>query len=58
MSTTQVVVSSVIGVGVGRRRSRHVHWALVGQMGLAWIVTLPVTAALAGAIYALSQVVA
>ena len=56
-STTQVVASSVVGVGVGRRRWRHVHWAVVRQMGLAWLVTLPATAALAGIVYALSQVV-
>jgi PiT family inorganic phosphate transporter len=47
-STTQVVASSVVGVGVGRRRWHHVHWAVVRQMGLAWLITLPVTMALAG----------
>ena len=26
VSTTQVVASSVVGVGVGRRRWHHVHW--------------------------------
>ncbi len=26
-STTQVVASSVVGIGVGRRRLRHVHWS-------------------------------
>ena len=46
-STTQVVASSVVGVGLGRRRWRHVHWAVVGQMGLAWLVTLPLAGALA-----------
>ena len=39
VSTTQVVASSVVGVGGGRRRWHHVHWALVRQMGLAWLVT-------------------
>jgi PiT family inorganic phosphate transporter len=57
-STTQVVASSVVGVGVGRRRWRHVHWAVVRQMVVAWIFTLPVTAALAAVIYALSQAIA
>jgi PiT family inorganic phosphate transporter len=46
-STTQVVASSVVGIGVGRRRLRHVHWAVVRQMGLAWLVTIPASAALA-----------
>jgi PiT family inorganic phosphate transporter len=57
-STTQVVASSVVGVGVGRRRWRHVHWAVVGQMGVAWVVTLPATAVLAGGVYALTRAVA
>lgn len=47
-STTQVVASSVIGVGGGRRRWRHVHWPLVSHMGLAWLVTMPITAVIAG----------
>jgi PiT family inorganic phosphate transporter len=47
-STTQVVASSIIGIGTGRRRMHHVHWAIVRAMGLAWVVTLPVTCVLAG----------
>ena len=38
-STTQVVASSVVGIGVGRRRWHHVHWAIVRQMALAWLIT-------------------
>jgi len=53
VSTTQVVASSVVGVGVGRRRWHHVRWATVRQMGLAWVVTIPVTAALGGCAVAL-----
>ncbi len=48
VSTTQVVASSVVGVGVGRRRWRHVRWATVRQMGLAWVITIPAAAALGG----------
>lgn len=44
-STTQIVASSVVGVGAGRRRWHHVRWALVRHMGLAWIVTMPASAA-------------
>ncbi len=47
VSTTQVVASSVVGVGGGRRRWHHVHWAIVRHMGLAWLITMPATAALA-----------
>ena len=46
VSTTQVVSSSVVGVGAGRRRYRHVNWATVSHMALAWAFTLPVTAVL------------
>jgi inorganic phosphate transporter, PiT family len=46
-STTQVVSSSVVGVGVGRRRHRHVGWGVVGRILLAWVTTFPAVALLA-----------
>ena len=46
VSTTQVVASSVVGVGTGRRRWHHVHWAVVREICLAWLFTLPASAAL------------
>ncbi len=47
VSTTQVVASSVVGVGGGHRRWHHVRWPLVRAMLLAWLVTVPASAALA-----------
>lgn len=44
-STTQVVASSVVGVGGGRGRWHHVRWAVVRQMGTAWLLTMPASAA-------------
>ncbi len=41
VSTSQVVASSVAGVG-GGRRWHHVHWQVVRSIGLAWLVTIPV----------------
>jgi inorganic phosphate transporter, PiT family len=41
ISTSQVVASSVAGVG-GGRRWHHVHWQVVRLIGLAWVVTVPV----------------
>jgi PiT family inorganic phosphate transporter len=41
VSTSQVVASSVAGVG-GRRRFHHVHWQIVRAIGVAWLVTIPV----------------
>ncbi len=46
VSTTQVVASSVVGVGGGRRRWRHVRWAVVRSIAFAWILTLPASATL------------
>ena len=47
-STSQVVASSVVGIGGGRRRLHHVNWTLVRYIGLAWLITLPLTALLGG----------
>jgi PiT family inorganic phosphate transporter len=46
VSTTHVVTASVVGVGGGRRRWRHVRWLVVRSVGSAWLLTLPATAAL------------
>ena len=46
MSTSHVVASSIVGVGGGRRRWRHVRWAVVGDIALAWTVTIPASALL------------
>jgi PiT family inorganic phosphate transporter len=54
-STTQVVASSVAGVGLGRKRLRHVHWIIVRQMGIAWLITIPATALLAAGIYGVER---
>ena len=47
VSTTQVVASSVVGVGGGRRRWKHVRWEIVRDMGMAWLTTIPAAAVLA-----------
>jgi PiT family inorganic phosphate transporter len=46
VSTTQIVASSVVGIGAGRRRWGHVRWSVVRSIGLAWLLTLPATVAL------------
>ena len=56
-STTQVVASSIVGVGAGRRHWHHVHWAIVRQIALAWIITIPATAALAATLLGLWRLV-
>ena len=47
VSTTQVVASSVVGTGLGRRRVHRIRWRVVQEIGIAWIVTMPATALLA-----------
>ena len=42
ISTTHAAASSVIGAGVGGRRGTN--WRVVGEMAVAWVVTLPATA--------------
>lgn len=49
VSTTHVVSSSVVGVGVGRSW-RRVRWGVVHEILLAWVLTLPATAALSAAL--------
>src|SRR6201989_1454376 len=40
LSTTQIVSGGVMGAGLGRRGG-VVHWPVVGQMAVAWVITLP-----------------
>ena len=47
VSTTQVVASSVVGVGGGRRRWKHVRWEIVREMAIAWLTTIPAAGLLA-----------
>jgi len=46
VSTTHIVASSVVGAGSGRRRLHHIHWPVVREILLAWLVTLPLCALL------------
>jgi inorganic phosphate transporter, PiT family len=46
VSSTQVVASSVVGVGGGRKRWRHVRIGVVRSMAFAWVATLPATGVL------------
>ena len=52
VSTTHVVASSVVGVGV-QHRARHVRWSVVREIGAAWLITLPISALGGAAAYLL-----
>jgi PiT family inorganic phosphate transporter len=43
VSTTHVISSAIMGVGSSKRLSA-VRWEIAGQMGIAWILTIPATA--------------
>ncbi len=46
VSTTQVVSSAIMGVGSAERLSK-VRWGVAGQIVVAWLTTIPFSAALA-----------
>ena len=50
VSTTQVVSSSIMGVGSAERLSK-VRWGVAGSIAIAWVVTIPVSAAMAALLY-------
>jgi PiT family inorganic phosphate transporter len=56
LSTTHVATGSIVGVGAATP-GQPVHWRLVGNVALAWVITLP-AAGLAGAVaYYFSHVI-
>lgn len=58
ISTTHVISCAIMGVGSGNRFSA-VRWKLVGRIVVAWILTIPISAAVAsGVYYVLSRVIA
>ncbi len=52
VSTTQVISSAILGVGAADRWGK-VRWSILRQMVMAWLLTIPATAVLSAAGYAL-----
>ena len=50
VSTTHVVSSSIVGVGAAERLSK-VRWSNLTDIGMAWLVTIPLTTVLAAIFY-------
>jgi PiT family inorganic phosphate transporter len=50
VSTTQVVSSSIMGVGAAERLNK-VRWHTAGDIATAWVFTIPATALVAAGIY-------
>jgi PiT family inorganic phosphate transporter len=56
VSTTHVVSSSVVGAGASERMSK-VRWTNLSDIGIAWLITIPVTTLLAAILYYLLRLV-
>lgn len=54
VSTTHTVTGSIIGVGAARKVSA-VRWNIAGNIVIAWIITLPASAAMAALCYLCSK---
>jgi PiT family inorganic phosphate transporter len=52
VSTTHAITSSILGVGAAKRFSA-VRWSVAGRIVIAWVITIPIVALLAGGIYLL-----
>jgi PiT family inorganic phosphate transporter len=50
VSTTQVVSSSIMGVGAAGRVNK-VRWKIAGDIGTAWLLTIPSSALVAAGLY-------
>lgn len=57
VSTTQVMSSAIMGVGAGERLGK-VRWMVLRDLMVAWVLTIPLTAALAAIAYTLIQLLA
>ncbi len=54
VSTTQVVSSSIIGVGAAERVNK-IRWGVAQEIAIAWFLTIPATALIAASTYWLLQ---
>ena len=54
VSTTQVVSSAIMGAGAADRVSK-VRWTVAREIAVAWLLTIPVSALLAAALYLLIE---
>lgn len=53
ISTTHAAASSVVGAGIGS--GKGANWKVVGEMVLAWVVTIPMSATMAFGMYYLTR---
>ncbi|MBS9719372.1 inorganic phosphate transporter [Tianweitania sp. BSSL-BM11] len=53
VSTTHTITGAIVGVGAARRVSA-VRWGIAGNIVIAWVITIPVTALIAAIFYAVT----
>jgi PiT family inorganic phosphate transporter len=56
VSTTHAITGAIMGVGA-TRGSSAVHWDIVQRIVIAWVITIPITAACAYGCFVLSKVI-
>lgn len=56
VSTTHVIASSIMGVGASKRFSA-VRWGVAGNILVAWVLTIPISALVAGLMYLLLRMI-
>jgi PiT family inorganic phosphate transporter len=54
VSTTHTITGAIIGAGTARRASA-VRWGVAGNVVIAWIITIPASAAVGALFYALTR---
>jgi PiT family inorganic phosphate transporter len=54
VSTTHTITGAIIGVGAARRMSA-VRWGVANNIVMAWVITIPASAAIAALFYWLSK---
>lgn len=50
VSTTHTITGAIIGVGAARRVTA-VRWGVAGNIVIAWVITLPIAAAISALCY-------
>jgi PiT family inorganic phosphate transporter len=55
LSTTHSISGAVMGAGAARRLSA-VRWGVAGNIAIAWVLTLPASAAIGGIAYGVTRI--
>jgi PiT family inorganic phosphate transporter len=55
LSTTHTISGGVMGAGAAKRVSA-VRWGVAGNIVIAWILTLPMSAGIGAAVYGLTRI--